>query len=176
MQWTIADVPSKNTRVKIDPERVHWGQTPSGSRMTRKSVSFPQTWQIMGSYWPSSGSYSASGWLISGSSLTRNGVWPQWTLSGSKYDPGVFRVSYSPSVWTRARNEASVWAILMQILRKIQLLSCGRVKQSSFWMASHAQGLTPGYYILPPPMKPTRWMSTPTIWSTVMHRYTNNAH
>ena len=48
-------VHSKNTRVKLDPERVHWGPN-SGSRMTRKSVSFPQTWQIMGSDWPSSGS------------------------------------------------------------------------------------------------------------------------
>ena len=53
------------------------------SRMTRKSVSFPQTWKIMGSAWPCSGSYSPSGWLISGSSLNRNGVWLQWTLSGS---------------------------------------------------------------------------------------------
>ena len=41
---------------------------------------FLQTWQIMGSDWPSAGSYSS--WLIFGSSLTRNGVWPQWTLSG----------------------------------------------------------------------------------------------
>ena len=64
----------------------------SGSKMTRKVVSFLQTWQIMGSDWPSSGSHSASSWLISGSSLTRNGVWPQWTLSGSISDPGVFRV------------------------------------------------------------------------------------
>ena len=61
----------------------------SGSKMTRKLVSFLQTWQIMGSDWPSSGSHSASGWLISGSSLTRNGVWPQWTQNS---DPGIFRV------------------------------------------------------------------------------------
>ena len=57
--------------------------------MTQKSVSFMQTWQTMGSDWPSSGSYSASNWLISGSSLIRNGVWPQWTLSESRFDPGV---------------------------------------------------------------------------------------
>ena len=49
----------------------------SGSKITRKLVSFLQTWQIMGSDWPSSGSHSVSSWLISGSSLTRNGVWPQ---------------------------------------------------------------------------------------------------
>ena len=56
-----------------------------GLGWSQKSVIFMQTWQIMGSDWPSSGSYSASGWLISGSSLTRNGVWPQWTLSGSTW-------------------------------------------------------------------------------------------
>ena len=64
----------------------------SGSKMTRKLVSFLQTWQIMGSDWLNSGSHSSSSWLISGSLLTRNGVWPQWTLSGSISDPGVFRV------------------------------------------------------------------------------------
>ena len=64
----------------------------SESKMTRKLVSFLQAWQIMGSDWPSSRSHSASSWLISGSSLTRNGVWPQWTLSGSISDPDVFRV------------------------------------------------------------------------------------
>ena len=53
----------------------------SGSTMTRKLVSFLQTWQRMGSDWPSFGSYSTSSWLIFGSSLTRNGVWPQLTLS-----------------------------------------------------------------------------------------------
>ena len=48
-----------------DPEKgpLHWGQTP-----------------FRVNNWPSCWSYSASSWLISRSSLTRNGVWPQWTL------------------------------------------------------------------------------------------------
>ena len=58
----------------------------SASKITWKLVSFLQTWQIMGSDWPSSGSHSASSWPISGSSLD------QWTLSESNSDPGVFWV------------------------------------------------------------------------------------
>ena len=99
----------------------------------------------MGSYWPSSGSsilrqvdwFSVHRWP--GMEFGPNGPFP-----GQNMTRVFLECPYSPSVWTRARNEASLWAILMQILRKIQLLSCGRVKQSSFWMASHAQGLTPG--------------------------------
>ena len=64
---------SKNTRVSRDPEKGPLGP-----------ISIPgQRWpgnqsnlHIMGSDWPRSGSYFASSWLISGSSLTRNGVWP----------------------------------------------------------------------------------------------------
>ena len=56
----------------------------SGSTLTLKLVSFMQTWQITGTDWPSSGSlYSALSWLISRLSLTPNGDWPQWTLTGS---------------------------------------------------------------------------------------------
>ena len=76
---------SKNTRVSVTRKRSIGAKLHSGSKTTRKLVSFLQTWQIMGSDWPSSGSHSVSSWLISGSSLTRNGVWP---IS----DPGVFRV------------------------------------------------------------------------------------
>ena len=49
----------------------HKGQGSIGAKlhsrwtMTRKSVSFLQTWQIRRSDWPSSRSYSASSWLIS---------------------------------------------------------------------------------------------------------------
>ena len=86
------NVHPKNTRVSITRKGSIGAQLHSGSKMTRELVSFLQTWQVMGSDWPSSGWHSASSWLISGSSLTRNGVWPQWTVSGSISDPGVFRV------------------------------------------------------------------------------------
>ena len=59
----------------------------ANKKTTRNLVNFLQIWQIMVSDWPSSWSYSASSWLITGSSLTRNGVWPQWTLSGSSLTP-----------------------------------------------------------------------------------------
>ena len=49
-------------------------------------------WLIMGSDWPSSGSYFASSWLISESSLTRNGVWTPMDPFQGHADPGVFRV------------------------------------------------------------------------------------
>ena len=76
-------VHSKNTRVKVDPEKVHCGQTPFGSTMTPKSVNLTrnmtQSWVNLTPLFVK----SAESWPISGSSLTRNGVWPQWTLSGS---------------------------------------------------------------------------------------------
>ena len=59
----------------VTRKRVHWGQTPFRQRWPGNQ----SNWQIMGSDWPSTGSYFASSWLISESSLTRNGVWPQWT-------------------------------------------------------------------------------------------------
>ena len=70
----------------------------SGSKSTRSLISFLQIWQIMASDWPSSGSYSASSWLISGSSV----VDPEWTLAPMdpvrvKFDSGAFRVQCS--VW-----------------------------------------------------------------------------
>ena len=37
----------------------------------------------MGSYWPSSGSYSTASWPLFESLVTRNWVWPQPTISGS---------------------------------------------------------------------------------------------
>ena len=88
--------------VRANHSRVHHVyslKTPAGSNLTRKGSIWGQTpfrvkddpeigqlsadLTYNGVRWPSSGSYSASSWLISGSSLTRNGVWPQWTLSGS---------------------------------------------------------------------------------------------
>ena len=71
--------------------------------VTRNVVNFLQTWQIEGSDWPSSGSYSKSCWLISGSLLTRNGVWPQWNLFRVKFDPGVFLVQVSNLFYYRFR-------------------------------------------------------------------------
>ena len=91
-------VHSKNTRVSVTRKRVHWGQTPFRVKDDPEigQLSADLT-SIMGSDWPSSEWHSASSWLISGSLLTRNGVWPQWTLSGSISDPGVFRV-YNRSI------------------------------------------------------------------------------
>ena len=68
---------SKNTRVSRDTEK---GPLGPNSIPGQRWPGNQSNWQIMGSDWPSSGSYFASSWLISGSSLTRNGVWPQWTL------------------------------------------------------------------------------------------------
>ena len=68
---------SKNTRVSRDPEK---GPLGPNSIPGQRWPGNQSNWQIMGSDWPSSGSYFASSWLIFGSSLTRNGVWPQWTL------------------------------------------------------------------------------------------------
>ena len=67
----------KNTRVSRDPEK---GPLGPNSIPGQRWPGNQSNWQIMGSDWPSCGSYFASSWLISGSSLTRNGVWPQWTL------------------------------------------------------------------------------------------------
>ena len=70
-------VHSKNTKVSHDPEKGPLGPTSIPGQRWPGNQS---NWQILGSDWPSSGSYFASSWLIPGSSLTRNGVWPQWTL------------------------------------------------------------------------------------------------
>ena len=96
----------------------------SGSKITRKLVSFLQTWQIMGSDWRSSGSYSASSWLISGSSLTRNGVWPQWTLSGSNSDPGVFRDPSQHPYYIHSTKQVSSRLTLFDITREILNHNC----------------------------------------------------
>ena len=64
---------------------VHPGQTPFRINNDQEIVRFLQTWQIMGQIDPalSHDSPRQVEWQTSGSSLTRNGVWPQWTLSGS---------------------------------------------------------------------------------------------
>ena len=68
---------SKNTRVSRDPEK---GPLGPNSIPGQRWPGNQSNWPIIGSDWPRSGSYFASSWLISGSTMTRNGVWPQWTL------------------------------------------------------------------------------------------------
>ena len=86
---------SKNIRVKHDPERVHWGQTlfrvnddpeisqPDAEYDPELGQSDPIICQVCGKL------------TDSGLSLTRNGVWPQWTLSGSS----LTRVFLECMVW-----------------------------------------------------------------------------
>ena len=59
-----------------------------GQRWPGNQSTWREIWPRAGSVWP----HYLSIWLISGSSLTRNGVWPQWTLFRVTADPGVFRV------------------------------------------------------------------------------------
>ena len=68
---------SKNTLVSRDPEK---GPLGPSSIPGQRWPGNKSNWPIIGSEWPRSGSYFASSWLISGSTMTRNGVWPQWTL------------------------------------------------------------------------------------------------
>ena len=71
---------SKNTRVianltrkrSIDGAKLH-------SSLVNLTRNMTQSWANLTSLFFK----SAESWPISGSSLTRNGVWPQWTLSGS---------------------------------------------------------------------------------------------
>ena len=72
-------------------KRVHWGQTPF------RVKDHPEIGQLSANL--NNGVRLIQLWVtfrvkltVGGSSLTRNGVWPQWTLSGSTSDPGVFRV------------------------------------------------------------------------------------
>ena len=77
---------SKNT---VTRKRVHWGPySIPDQRWPRNQSTWREIWPRAGSVWP----HYLSIWLISGSSLTRNGVWPQWTLFRVTADRGVFRV------------------------------------------------------------------------------------
>ena len=80
---------SKNTRVSVTGKRVHWSQTPF------RVNNDPEISQLDAKYDPELGQSDPImcqfDWN-SGSSLTRNGVWPQWTLFRVTADPGVFRV------------------------------------------------------------------------------------
>ena len=72
---------SKNTRVKLDPEKRSIGaKLYSESTMTRKSVNLTrnmtESWVNLTTLYVK----SAESWPHSGSLLTRKGVWPQWTL------------------------------------------------------------------------------------------------
>ena len=84
LNTTVLIMHSKYTRVKLEPERVHWGQTPfrvnddpeisqpDAKYDTELGQSDPIICQIYGKLTD-----------LDRSSLTRNGVWPQWILSGS---------------------------------------------------------------------------------------------
>ena len=100
---------SKNTRVSRDPEK---GPLGPNSIPGQRWPGNQSNWQIMGPDWPSPGVYFASSWLISRSSLTRNGVWPQWTL---------FRVTLTrvflecgsqltPSLWLHFATPLFLWS------------------------------------------------------------------
>ena len=72
-----------------DPEKGPLGPNSiPGQRWPGNQSTWREIWPRAGSTWP----HYLSFWLISGSSLTRNGVWPQWTLFRVTADPGVFRV------------------------------------------------------------------------------------
>ena len=72
-----------------DPENGPLGPNSiPGQRWPGKYSTWREIWPRSGSIWP----HYLSLWLISGSSLTRNGVWPQRTLFRVTADPGVFRV------------------------------------------------------------------------------------
>ena len=59
-----------------------WAKLHSGSRMTRKSVSFSQTWQIMGSDWPSCQVDRFSGHRWPGMEFGPNGPFPGQVCPG----------------------------------------------------------------------------------------------
>ena len=83
------NVHSKNTRVSMTRKRVRWGQTPFWVNDD------PEISQLDAKYDPELGQSDpiiCQFLLISGSPLTRNGVWPQRTLFRVTADPGVFRV------------------------------------------------------------------------------------
>ena len=72
---------SKNTRVRIWPGKGPLGPNSiPGQRWPRNQSTWRGIWPRAGSIWPPLFVKSAESWPISGSSLTRNGVWPQWTL------------------------------------------------------------------------------------------------
>ena len=76
----------KNTRVSMTRKRVRWGQTPFRVNYD------PEISQLDAKYDPElvqSDPHYLSIWLIAGSPLTRNGVWPQRTLFRVTADPGV---------------------------------------------------------------------------------------
>ena len=83
---------SKNTRVSMTRKRVCWGQTPF------RVNDDPEISQLDAKYDPELGQSDPiilSIWLISGSPLTRNGVWPQRILFRVTGDPGVFRDTFN---------------------------------------------------------------------------------
>ena len=97
---------SKNTRVSVTRKRVHWGPNSiPGQRWPGYQSTWREIWPRAGSIWP----HYLSIWLISGSSLTRNGVWPQWTLFRVTADPGVFRV-YSIQNMALLNNRESIFS------------------------------------------------------------------
>ena len=86
---------SKHTRVKLDPERVHWGQTPF------RVKDDPEIGQLSADL-TNNGVRLTQLWVIFRFRLTdfRVNVDPEWSLapmdpSRVKFDPGVFRVEFS---------------------------------------------------------------------------------
>ena len=72
-----------------DPEKGPLGPNSiPGERWLGNQSTWREIWPRAESIWP----HYLSIYLISGSSLTLNGVWPQWTLFRVTADPGVFRV------------------------------------------------------------------------------------
>ena len=89
--YALGMLHSKNTRVKLDPERVHWGQTPFGVNND------PEISQLDSEYDPELGQSDAFICQVCRklttfrSLLTRNGVWLNGPFPGH-VDPCVFRV------------------------------------------------------------------------------------
>ena len=80
---------SKISRVSMTRKGNHLGPNSiPRQRWPGNQSTWCKIWPRAGSIWP----HYLSVWLNSESSLTRNGVWPQWTLFRVTANPGVFRV------------------------------------------------------------------------------------
>ena len=84
-----------NPRVSVTRKRVHWGQTLFRVNDDRKSVNLTrnmtQSWVNLTPLFVK----SAESWPNSWSLLTRNGVWPQWVLTGPRW-PGAYCIKLLP--------------------------------------------------------------------------------
>ena len=80
---------SKNTRVSRVPEK---GPLGPNSIPGQRWPGNQSNWQIMGSDWPSSGSYFPSSWLISGHCWPRMEFGPNGPFSGSRWPACVLEL------------------------------------------------------------------------------------